>query len=111
VAFAESHRARRWITLHTDQEMNQTLEKTPYAIGYSSLGTIASERLAIKPLSLNGVAPADEDALSGRYPLISSAAFVFREDKLPPEAKACMDFVFSQEGEAILRANGYLPGN
>jgi phosphate transport system substrate-binding protein len=92
-AFAESHRAKRWITLHTDQEMNQALEKTPYAIGFSSVGTIASERLAVKPLKLNGVAPSDENVLSGRYPLISSA-----------------DFVLSQEGEAILRANGYLPG-
>jgi phosphate transport system substrate-binding protein len=109
-AFAESHRAKRWIILHTDQEMNQALENTPYAIGFSSVGTITSERLAIKPLKLNDVAPSDENVLSGRYPLTSSADFVFRADKLPPEAKAFMDFVFSQEGEAILRANGYLPG-
>jgi phosphate transport system substrate-binding protein len=109
-AFAESQQAKRWITLHTDQEMNQTLDKTPYAIGFSSLGTIAAERLAIKPLKLNGVVPTLEEALSGHYPLISTAAFVFREDKLPPEAKAFMDFVFSREGEAILQANGYLPG-
>jgi ABC-type phosphate transport system substrate-binding protein len=109
-AFAESHRAKRWVTLHTDQEMNQALDKTPYAIGLSTLGTIAAERLTIQPLKLNGIIPSDENVLGGRYPLISSVAFVFREDQLPPEAKAFMAFVFSQEGEALLRANGYLPG-
>jgi phosphate transport system substrate-binding protein len=109
-AFAESHRAKRWTTLHTDQEMNQTLANTPHAIGFSSLGSIAAERIAIKPLGLSGVTPSDENALSGRYPLLLSVAFVFREDKLPPDARGFMDFVLSPQGGAILRANGYLPG-
>jgi phosphate transport system substrate-binding protein len=109
-AFAESQRAKRWITMHTDQEMNQTLAKTPYAIGFSSLGAMAAERLAIKPLQLNGVAPSDDNALSGRYPLILPVAFVFREDTLPPTAKGFVDFVLSAEGREMLRANGYLPG-
>jgi ABC-type phosphate transport system substrate-binding protein len=57
-----------------------------------------------------GVVPSDDNALSGRYPLILPVAFVFRDDKLPPAAKAFVDFMLSAEGKEILRANGYLPG-
>ena len=108
-AYTESQQAKRWTTLYTDQEMNQTLAKTPYTIGFSDLGAITAERLPIKALKVNGVFPAEEHVRSGQYPLVRPLAFVFRQDKLSPEAKAFIDFTQSEAGAAILRANGYLP--
>lgn len=108
-AYAESQRAKRWITLYTDQEMNQQLVKTPFAIGLLDLGIIRAERLAVKVLRVNGVAPTEQNILNGRYLLVKILAFVFREGALPAGAKAFLDFVRSRPGQQILRANSYLP--
>lgn len=108
-AYAESHRAKRWTTLFTDQESNRTLARTHYAIGLTDMGAISAEGLAIKVLKVNGVSPTPENVGSGKYPLVKSLRFVFPKDKLPGGAKAFLDFVRSKEGEKILRASGYLP--
>ncbi|MBI4590699.1 MAG: substrate-binding domain-containing protein [Candidatus Rokubacteria bacterium] len=108
-AYAESHKAKRWTTLYTDQGMNRVLARTPYAIGFSDMGTITAERLPIKVLKMNGVLPTPENVLSGRFPLVKRLAFVFLKDKLPDGAKAFLDFVRSSEGGKVLRASGYLP--
>lgn len=108
--FRESDRVRRWITLYTDQEMNQTLAKTPYAIGFADLGTIAAERLSsIKVMKFNSVAPTLENVANGKYPLVKQLAFVYQKEKLPHNAKAFLNFILSKDGEKILKANGYLP--
>lgn len=106
--YAESQRAKRWTTLYTDQEMSQTLAKTPYAIGISDLGIITTEQLPIKALKVNGVSPTLKNLTSGKYPLFRSLSFVFLQDKLSAKAKTFLDFVQSSEGKKILRANGYL---
>ncbi len=108
-AYAESKQAKRWTTLYTDQEMHQVLTKTPYALGFSDLGAITAERLPIKALKMNGVLPTEEHVRSGQYPLVHTLAYVLRQDKLSPEAKAFIDFTRSAAGEAVIRANGYLP--
>jgi phosphate transport system substrate-binding protein len=108
-AYAESHRAKRWTILYTDQEMNRVLAKTPYAIGLSDVGAITAGRLPIKVLKANGVLPTRENVLSGRYPLVKTLAFAFRKDTVPAGAKAFLRFVQSREGGKVLRANGYLP--
>ena len=108
--FAQSYRAKRWTTLYKDQEMNSVLAKTPYAIGLADVGTLAAERLSsIKVLKFNSVAPTLENVANGKYPLIKSLAFVYHKQKLPPNAKAFLNFIHSQEGEKLLRANGYVP--
>lgn len=108
--FAESDRAKRWTTLYKDQEMTSVLAKTPYAIGLSDVGTLTAEKLSsIKVLKFNSVSPTLENLANGKYPLIKSLAFVYHKQKLPPNAKAFLNFIQSQEGEKILRANGYLP--
>lgn len=106
--YAESQRTKRWTTLYTDQEMSQTLAKTPYAIGISDLGTITTKQLPIKALRVNGVSPTLENLTSGKYSLVRSLSFVFLQDKLPAKAKTFLDFVQSSEGKKILKANGYL---
>lgn len=109
-AFEESHRAKRWIVLFTDQQMAQTLARTPQALGFSDTGAITAERLPLKILKVDGVLPTPENVTSGKYRLVKTLSFAVHPDKLSPEAKRFMDFVRSPDGVAILRANGYLPG-
>jgi phosphate transport system substrate-binding protein len=88
--------------------MNETLAKTPHAIGMSDLGAATVERHQIKPLKINGVAPNLKNLQNGKYPLYKTLAFVYRPDKLPAGARLFIDYVRSKEGEKILKANGYL---
>lgn len=108
-AFAESYRARRWTSALTDQEMDRLIASTPYAIGFTNLGVITVERLPIKALKVNGVAPTSENIRRGRYPLVKPLAFVFVEAKLPAGARLFLEFARSREGEKVLRANAYVP--
>jgi phosphate transport system substrate-binding protein len=108
-AHAEGHRARRWITLSTDQEMQRALAQARSGIGLLDMGAITAERLPIKALKLDGVAPTPENVLSGTYPLAKTLAFAFRSATLPPGAKAFLEFVRSNDGTRILKQNGYVP--
>jgi phosphate transport system substrate-binding protein len=107
-AYEESQQAKRWTTLLKDLVMNETLAKTPHAIGVSDLGALTIERHQIKPLKINGVAPSLKNLQNGKYSLYKTLAFVYRSDKLPAGARLFIDYVRSKEGAKILRANGYL---
>jgi phosphate transport system substrate-binding protein len=113
VGFGEAYTsvewARRGTIVYSEGEMHRLLTVRPFALGLSDLGTLTVERLPIKAMKVNGVAPTLEDVASGRYPLVKILSFVFREDKLAQPAKAFVDFARSPEGGRILRANGYLP--
>jgi phosphate transport system substrate-binding protein len=89
--------------------MNQTLAKTPHAIGFSDLGALTIEQHRIKPLRVNGVAPTLGNVQSGKYPLVKQLIFVYHKEKLPPVAREFLAFVRSKDGANVLRASGYLP--
>jgi len=108
-AWDESRTAKRWTLNFTDQDANRALAATPYALGVADLGMITTEHLSIKPLHLDGVAPTLDNVANGNYRLSRELAFVYRPDKLSQEAKAFMDFVFSETGKKILRENNYTP--
>ncbi|MGH7310909.1 MAG: substrate-binding domain-containing protein [Candidatus Rokuibacteriota bacterium] len=108
-AYLEGQAAAMRRTIYSEQEMHRLLAATPLAIGLSDLGTLAVERLAIKPLKVEGIAPTLDHLASGLYPLTKTLAFAFREDSARPEVHAFLDFVRSAEGAKILRENGYLP--
>jgi phosphate transport system substrate-binding protein len=109
-AYEESHRLRRWTVLFTDQDMHRTLERTPSAFGLVGLGSIRAERLAVKPLRFNGIAPTPENVVSGKYPLVIETSFVFKDTgRLPDGARAFIEFVRSRDGEKVIRASGFVP--
>lgn len=109
-AYQESYQAKRWITLFTDKEANRILAEVPKAIGVSDLGSIVTEKLPIKILNVAGVAPTTENIKNGKYVLFKTLYFVLPEKgKINPEVRAYIDFVLSDRGKKILRANGYLP--
>ena len=109
-AYRASAQANRWAVFYTDQDMSQALGRTPYSIGMAALGVVRSEKLPVRALKFNGVSPSPENIRSGRYPLVNGLSFVYRKDALPAGAAAFLAFIRSKEGERVLRANGFLPG-
>jgi phosphate transport system substrate-binding protein len=110
-AYAEAQQSRRWTTLFTFQEMSRLLAGSESGMGVADLGALASEHLALKVLKVNGVAPTRDTVITGRYPLVKTLALVFRNDHLPPGARAFVDFARSDAAAKILAAHGYLvPG-
>ena len=107
--YVESQEAKRWTLYFTDQEANQALVMTPYALGVTDMGMIMTEHMRVNVLKLNGIDPCYDNILNGTYPLSRELSFIYREDNLPQEARVFFDFVSSEEGRGILQANGYLP--
>lgn len=107
-AYDESLKAKRWTVLLSDLKMNETLAKTPDAVGLSDLGLITIEKHAIKPLKVNGTAPTLKSLQGGNYTLYKTLSFVYRKDTLTAGAREFMAFVKSGQGKKILTDNGYL---
>ncbi len=109
-AYAESYKVKRWTVLFSAADMNRMLIRTPYALGLSDMGTIVSERLSIKALKVNGIAPITVNVFNGRYTLVRVLAFVSRKRDLPSSVQAFIDFALSPAGAALIRENGYIVG-
>jgi phosphate transport system substrate-binding protein len=107
--YAESHDAKRWTLYFNDQDANQALSTTPYAIGVTDLGMVATEQLKVKALMLDGIAPDKERVMNGTYPLSRTLSFIYRPELLRDDAKRFLDFVATEAGKRILQENGYLP--
>jgi len=105
---AESH-PRHWTVLYSEPAMHEALLTVPFALGLSDLGTITIERLPIRALSIDGIAPTLENIASGRYPFTKTLGLVWHEDTLPDSARAFVEFVQSDDGAGILTSHGYLP--
>lgn len=107
-AYRKSLQERRWMVVMRDELMNRKLIDTPGAIGFSDMGSIISEKLAIKPLKLDGIPPSPAQVRNGTYPLRKTLAFVCRKDRLTPSARAFIGFSCSAEGHRLLESNGYV---
>jgi phosphate transport system substrate-binding protein len=105
---AESH-PRHWTVLYSEPAMHEALLTVPFALGLSDLGTITIERLPIRALSIDGIAPTLENIASGRYPFTKTLGLVWHEDTLPDSGQAFVEFVQSDDGAGILTSHGYLP--
>jgi len=108
-AYAAGANTSHWTILYSEPTMHEALLTFPFALGLSDLGTTTLERLPIKVLSIDGIAPTIENITTGRYPFVKTLGFVWREGALPASARAFVKFVQSDDATGLLRANGYLP--
>jgi phosphate transport system substrate-binding protein len=76
-----------------------------HAIGYVSLGFLSE---SVKSLSVDGVMPSKESALSGRYPILRELYMFLRSDR-SKEAGAFLSFVLSPSGAKVVEEEGFLP--
>lgn len=82
------------------------LETNPSAVGYlSSVIALQSERL--KVLAYEGVAPTNENVLSGRYP-ITRPLLLLVKGTPSPAARAFLAFLLA-DGQRIVTEHGYVP--
>lgn len=91
----------------TDQEAGDALEKIPGAIGSTTLALVVSEKRALKPLAINGVAPSVRSIGDGSYPWHKSLYFI-TTGKSSPLVAQFASFIRSPAGRAILAENGQL---
>ena len=82
-----------------------TIKRTKGAIGYVGLGYLSSE---VKALKIEGVAPSEETVLKGTYP-ISRPLFMYTNGKPKGLAKDFIDFILSEEGQRIVKEQGFVP--
>jgi len=92
----------------TNQDCDEALARTPGSIGPSSLTQLMTEKLALRALAWEGVAPTVESLASGAYPLAKPLLLVVRTSP-SPAARAFVAFVGRPEAQAILRRAGNLP--
>jgi len=91
----------------TDQDNADALEKLPGSLGTTTLTQIMTENRAIRPLTLDGVAPTLQSLATGRYRYFKTLHLVTGRN---PSALArdFVAFVRSPAGQAVLASSGNL---
>ena len=63
----------------------------------------------VKMLALNGVYPSEENIANGTYPIASNFYAVYNNANSNPNIPILIDFILSEEGQAIVKQSGYTP--
>lgn len=81
-----------------------TVSTTPNSIGYLSFGYLDE---TVKAISVEGVAPTEENASNGTYPVVRPLNMItFGEPS--GELKGFVDFMLSEAGQALVVEEGYI---
>ena len=96
--------------------MGDTPVKTDYftflgrSIGFSFRFYVEGmvEDGAVKMLALDGVYPSTENIKNGSYPIINELYAVTRKGETNPNVQAFVDWMLSEEGQAIVEGSGYV---
>lgn len=85
--------------------IKETVSKTPNTIGYISVGILDD---TVKAVKIEGVEASIENVLSGEYLLQRPFVYVVNGE-MTSAAKAFIDFVLSDEGQELIKVNGFVP--
>lgn len=85
--------------------MMTTVEGNPYAIGYISLGSLND---TVKAVTVDGVEATVENVESGEY-TVSRPFLVCTTENISELGQDFMNFIMSDEGQAIVEEEGYIP--
>lgn len=88
----------------TDQIISYIADD-PYGIGYISLGSLND---MVKAAKVDGVSPSEETIMNGSYKISRPFVLVYREG-LKEAAQDFYDFIFSKEGQDLVKKAGYVP--
>jgi phosphate transport system substrate-binding protein len=102
LVMVEEKISRKALTQESNGAVKELVRGDPAAIGYMSLGLVGD---VLKPLPIDGVAPTHENVVNGSYLLMRPFLFV---TKGAPSvaAQQFIDYVLSDEGQAILEREG-----
>jgi phosphate transport system substrate-binding protein len=93
------------ITEDSNGTVREIIAHDPYAIGFISLGLVNDR---VRALDLDGATPNEEHIADGSYKLVRPFLFVSRGEPAGL-AREFVDFVLSEEGQALIRKEGLLP--
>lgn len=97
--------------LHGSKDVVELVEKTPCAIGYSGMGYATDHVKMLKIAKKRGdtaYAPNLENALNKTYP-IARPLYMYSLGEPTGEARAYLEWVFSDAGQKIVEESGYVP--
>ena len=80
-----------------------TVEGDAYAIGYVSMGALTSD---VKALAVDGVQPTVANVNNGTYTVMRPFNIAYKQ--LNEAAQDFYDFIFSDEGQAVVESRGYI---
>lgn len=81
-----------------------TISGNKNAIGYISLGSLNND---VKVLSVDGVMPSIQSIKDKKYP-IARPFNIATKEKISPVTQDFINFILSQEGQAIIDSKGYI---
>lgn len=84
-----------------------TVSTTPDAIGYLSFGYLDE---TVKAISVDGVAPTESNASNGSYPVVRPLNMITYGEPTG-ELKSFIDYIISENGQAIVVEEGYIAVN
>lgn len=85
--------------------MMSTVSGNTKAIGYVSLGSLSDE---VKAVSVDGVVASTDTVKDGTYKLQRPFKVAYIESSISDVAQDFLNFIVSQEGEAIIAEEGYI---
>jgi len=104
----DAYREARWRVVDSDQAMQEALSITAGAVGIFDLGAIVLQRLPVKPLRIDDIAPSEASVQSRRYPFSKDLALVSLEPPVGAPAEF-LRFIDGEHGRKLMRASGYIP--
>ena len=107
LVMAGSKISPRAIVQDSNGAVCQFVSDDPNAIGFVSLGMVEHGTRPIKALRLDGIYPTPESVMDGSYTLTRPFLFVLLEEPTG-DTKDFIDFVLSEPGKTILRAEGLI---
>jgi len=93
------------ITEDSNGTVRELIANDPYSVGFISLGLVNEQ---VRALELDGAEANDDNIGNGRYRLVRPFLFVSRGAPTGL-AKEFVDFVLSEEGQALVKKEGLLP--
>jgi phosphate transport system substrate-binding protein len=99
--------ADRFPVCYTDQEMRDSLLEVEGGIGLLDVGTLHLERLALRPVPIDGVEPTAAEAAAGRYPLVKPLSLL-TAGAPGGEARRFVEYARSPAVADLFEAGGFL---
>jgi phosphate transport system substrate-binding protein len=93
------------------KDVVELVSRTPSAVGYSGMGYATPQVKTLRVSRQNGetaYAPTIENTLSGNYP-IARPLFMYTLGEPDGRIRRYLDWILSDEGQAILARSGYVP--
>lgn len=85
--------------------MKTAVSQDKDAIGYMSIGFVDN---SVKAVALDGVPATQENAVSGKYPIVRKL-YMNTKGEPKPIVKAFIDYIQSPAAEAMIRRHGFAP--